>query len=262
MYQGKSNRPNLPFAKKKPSEHDMVFGVRPVQEALRAGKELDKLFVEKGMKSPVMDEIVSLARERNVYIQYVPEEKLNRLTRKAHQGIVAFVSVVNYAKIENIVMDVFANGQEPLILVLDGVTDVRNFGAISRSAECAGAHAILIPVKGSAQVNSDALKTSAGALNYIPICKSDDLYKSVRYLKDSGLKVVACSEKGNEKIYDTPLKGPLCLVLGSEETGISNAILSLADHTSFIPLLGKVESLNVSVASGVCLFETLRQRNS
>jgi len=260
MYEGKNRKPILPFAKKMPSSEDMVFGLRPVQEAMRSGKEVDKMFVEQGARNPVLDEILSIARERNVNIQYVPAEKLNRLTRKAHQGVVAFVSVVNYAQLENVVMDVFAKGEEPLILVLDGVTDVRNFGAISRSAECAGVHAILIPIKGSAQVNSDAMKTSAGALSYIPVCKSEDLYRSIRYLKDSGLSVVACTEKGDKKLYESTFKGPLCLVMGSEESGISNHILTLADQKTYIPLVGKVESLNVSVATGIILFDILRQR--
>lgn len=261
MYEGKKYKPTLPFAKKTPSAEDMVFGLRPVQEAMRSGKEVDKMFVEQGAKNPVLDEITAIARERKINVQYVPAEKLNRLTRKAHQGVVAFLSVIHYADIENVVMDVFNRGEEPLILVLDGVTDVRNFGAISRSAECAGVHAILIPIKGSAQVNSDAMKTSAGALSYIPVCKSEDLYRSVRSLKDSGLSVVACTEKGSVRMHDTAMRGPLCLVMGSEESGISEHILTLADQKAFIPLVGKVESLNVSVATGVFLFEVMRQRS-
>ena len=259
MNEERERKPFRTFTKM-PSQEDMVFGLRPVHEALKAGKELDKMFVEKGSRGPVLDEILSTARERNVNIQYVPAEKLNRLTRKNHQGIVAFLSLVHYAQIENIVMDVFNRGEEPLILVLDGITDVRNFGAISRSAECAGVHAILLPVKGSAQVNSDAMKTSAGALSYIPICKTENLFKSVRYLKDSGLNVVACTEKGNENIHSSKVKGPLCLVMGSEESGISEDILKLADQKLFIPLKGKIESLNVSVATGIFLFEVVRQR--
>ncbi len=262
MNQGKEKRPIRTYTKSpSASTEDMLFGLRPVQEALKAGKALDKVFVEKGGSSPVLETILSVAREQGVNIQYVPVEKLNRLTRKNHQGIVAYISVVNYALIENIVMDVFSRGEDPIILVLDSITDVRNFGAISRSAECAGVHAILIPVKGSAQVNSDAMKTSAGALHHISICKSEDLYRSVRSLKDSGLSVVGCTEKGTKSLYTTDLRGPICLVMGSEETGISEHILTLADNKVFIPLKGKIDSLNVSVATGIFLFEMQRQRS-
>lgn len=258
--QEKERKPFRTFAKL-PNNEDLVFGLRPVHEALKAGKELDKMFVEKGAKGPVLEEILSVARERDINIQYVPVEKLNRLTRKNHQGIVAFLSVVNYAKIENVVQDAFERGEDPLILVLDSITDVRNFGGISRSAECAGVHAILLPIKNSAQVNSDAMKTSAGALSYIPICKTDNLFRAVRSLKDSGLTIVACTEKGDKSVHLSKLNGPVCLVMGSEESGISPDILKLADTKAFIPLKGKIESLNVSVATGVFLFEVLRQRS-
>lgn len=256
----KEKKPFRHFQKPTPNAEDLVFGLRPILEALKAGKELDKLFVEKGLENPVLEEIIPIAQQRSIVIQYVPVEKLNRLTRKAHQGVVAFLSQVNYAQIENIVMDVFSRGEDPIILVLDGITDVRNFGAIARSAECAGVHAILLPSKGSAQINSDAMKTSAGALNYIPVCKSDNLFRAVRYLKDSGLKIVACTEKGDKDIFATKLGGPLCLVMGSEEVGISIDILKLADDKAFIPLKGKIASLNVSVATGIFLFEVIRQK--
>lgn len=258
----KANKPFRPFQKPGPKSEDMVFGLRPLLEALKAGQELDKLFVEKGMENPVLEEILVLAKERELNIQYVPVEKLNRLTRKNHQGVVAFLSVVNYAKIENIVMDVFNRGEDPIILVLDGITDVRNFGAIARSAECAGVHAILVPTKGAAQINSDAMKTSAGALHYVPISRTDNLFRAVRYLKDSGLKIIACTEKGEKDIFQTSLTGPICIVMGSEESGISVDILKLADEKAFIPLKGKIESLNVSVATGIFLFEIIRQKEN
>jgi 23S rRNA (guanosine2251-2'-O)-methyltransferase len=260
------NKGNKPFRsfppqqKKMPNPEDMVFGLRPVLEAIRAGRELDKLYVEKELRNEVLDEVLATAKERDVHVQFVPVEKLNRLTRKNHQGIVAFVSAVHYAKLENVVMDAFSKGEDPVILVLDEITDVRNFGGISRSAECAGVHAILIPIKGSAQIGSDAMKTSAGALSHIPICKSDSLYHSVKYLKESGLRVVACTEKGDKSLYKTKLSGPLCIVMGSEETGISTDIVKQADDKVYIPLKGKIESLNVSVATGVILFEVLRQQ--
>ncbi len=256
----KGKKPFHAYPKSTVNKEDLVFGLRPILEALKAGKDLDKIFVEKGLQNPVLDEILPIVQERGLNVQYVPVEKLNRLTRKNHQGIVAFLSVINYAKIENVVMDAFSKGEDPVIVVLDEITDVRNFGAISRSAECAGAHALLIPQKGSAQINSDAMKTSAGALHHIPVCKTDNLFRAVRYLKDSGLKIVACTEKGDKSMFTTSLTGPVCLVLGSEESGISVDILKLADDKTFIPLKGKIDSLNVSVAAGILLFEIARQR--
>ena len=205
-------------------------------------------------------EILDLAKEKGVQVQKVPLEKLNRITRKNHQGAIAFVSAIHYAKLDNVIADTFEKGQVPLILVLDRITDVRNFGAIARTAECAGAHAIVIPSRGAAQINADAMKTSSGALNFLPVCKEENLISVVEFLQNSGLKVIACTEKTKNSIYQMDLKEPLAFIMGSEEDGISDELLRKVDELASIPQTGQVGSLNVSVAAGVIIFEAVRQR--
>jgi 23S rRNA (guanosine2251-2'-O)-methyltransferase len=192
--------------------------------------------------------------------QQVPVEKLNRLTLKNHQGVVAFISPIIYQKIENIIPEIFEKGETPLILVLDCITDVRNMGAIARTAECAGVQAIVVPSKGSAQINPDAVKTSAGALYKIPVCRHDNLVQTVRFLQESGLQIVCCTEKTNDFIYKPDYSAPTAIVMGSEEDGVRNEIIRIADHLAKIPMYGEIESLNVSVATGVILYEAIRQR--
>lgn len=235
----------------------MVFGTQAVLETLRAGKEIDKLFVQRELGN---NELVKLAEERGVPISKVPVEKLDRLTRKNHQGVICFISAINYASLHNVLSSVFEQGKVPLVLILDRITDVRNFGAIARTVECAGAQAIVVPLKGAAEINSDAMKTSSGALNFIPVCREASLNETVRYLQESGIQVVACTEKTDKTIYEIDFTIPTALVMGSEEDGISLDILRKADQLAKIPLSGQIGSLNVSVATGIALYEAIRQR--
>lgn len=239
---------------------DFVFGIRPVIEAIRSGKEIERILMQKEVGGSVVTELVQLANKHNIPIVKVPMEKLNRITRKVHQGVICFMSSVIYASLDNIVSEVYRKGETPFILVLDRVTDVRNFGAIARSAECMGIQAIVIPSRGSAQINSDAVKTSAGALNYIPVCREDNLKTTLKYLKDNGLKIIACSEKGGKNIDSADCTGPMALIMGSEEDGISSEYLKLSDEMLKIPITGKIQSLNVSVAAGIMMYEVVRQR--
>ncbi len=243
----------------RPHKEDFVFGVQSVTETLRSEKEIDKVLINKEFGA---SEIEKLAKERGVPVQRVPLEKLNRVTGKNHQGVIAFVSSVNFSVLSNVVAETFEKGEVPLILVLDRITDVRNFGAISRTAECSGVHAIVIPSRGAAQINGDAMKTSSGALNYIPVCRENDLVQTVEYLKNSGFQVVGCTEKAENYLYQADFTTPVAIVMGSEEDGISDHILDICDQRVKIPMTGKVESLNVSVATGVIIYEAVRQRLS
>ena len=238
----------------------MVFGLRPLIEAIEAGKPIDKLFFQKGLKGDLAKELSNLCRHHRIPVQFVPVEKLNRITRKNHQGVIGFIAPVHFHALEDLLPNLFERPKAPLLIVLDGVTDVRNFGSIARSAECAGADAIVIPQKGSAQVNADAVKTSAGALFNIPICKEADLRQSVRFLQHSGVQVVACTEKAEKHYFEVDFTLPTALILGAEDMGISTAHLKVADHLARIPMQGNTGSLNVAVAGGVILFEALRQR--
>jgi len=240
----------------------MIFGIRPVIEAVKAGKEIDKVFVQKGLIGENSKDLMSLLRERHVHIQIVPIQKLQRLTRKNHQGVVCFISPISYTKLEDVLPFIYEKGTTPLVLLVDGVTDVRNFGAIARTAECAGVNAIVIAEKGGAQINADAIKTSAGALNKIPVCRIKAWKKTIEYLQASGLAVVACSEKGAKTIYDVDFNRPLAVIIGSEDTGVSEECLKESEEIAKIPIQGQIESLNVSVASGIVLYEVVRQRMS
>lgn len=246
----------------KPAPTNLVIGLHPVTELLKSDKEVEKVLINKDLlgRQEGLD-IVYACRQREVPFQAVPMEKLNRVTPKMHQGVIAYVSPVPFQKIEHIVPALFEAGQVPFILILDRITDIRNFGGIARTAECAGVHAIVIPEKGAAQINDDAMKTSAGALNHIPVCRERDLGKVLNFLKDSGLNIVAATEKGEEVVYDLSLSGPLAVIMGSEEDGISEFLLRKVHHEARLPQAGKIGSLNVSVATGIILFEALRQRN-
>ncbi|MBS4061142.1 MAG: 23S rRNA (guanosine(2251)-2'-O)-methyltransferase RlmB [Bacteroidetes bacterium] len=239
---------------------DMIFGTRPLIEAFRSGMEIEKILIQNGTKSPQILEILTLAKNHEVPYQLVPMEKLNRLTRKNHQGVVAFISPVVYQKIEFLIPMLFEAGETPFIIIMDKITDVRNFGAIARTAEASGVQAILIPTRGSALITADAVKTSAGALTRINICREDNLKTSIDFLKKSGLKIAAITEKSDGLLWDADLNGPVALLMGSEETGISEAYLKMADLRLKIPMLGSIESLNVSVAAGIACFEIIRQR--
>ncbi len=237
-----------------------IFGLRPIIEAIQAGKEIDTLFIQKGLKNELFQELWQLVRARKVNYKHVPVEKLNRLTRKNHQGVFAFISPINFHKTDNIIQNVFEKGENPLFLVLDRVTDVRNFGAIVRTAECSGVQAIIVPEKGSAAINGDALKTSAGALHNIPICREFNLKATIEYLKNCGLQIIGCTEKTEEKIYQLNFNLPTAIIMGSEEDGISTEYLKICDYKAKIPMNGTIGSLNVSVSAGVILYEAVRQR--
>lgn len=240
---------------------DFVFGTRAVIEAVKNGKTIDKVLIKKGLHNELFSELLQLLKENNIVFQFVPIEKINRVTRKNHQGVLAFVSPVEFDDIESVLPGIYETGKSPLLLVLDQITDVRNFGAIVRSAECAGVQAVIIPEKGMARIGADAVKTSAGAIHHMPVCKVKSLEHTVRYLKESGLKIVAATEKGNTIYTDADFTGPLAIVMGSEDTGISPGILRLADEQLKIPILGKIESLNVSVSAALMIYEAVRQRN-
>ncbi|PCJ84315.1 MAG: 23S rRNA (guanosine(2251)-2'-O)-methyltransferase RlmB [Flavobacteriales bacterium] len=237
-----------------------IFGIRPVIEALRAGQSFDKILARKGLKGELFTELKSTAAQHKIQLQLVPIEKLNRITRKNHQGVVAFLSPIAFAAIETLLPYLFEKGEMPLILILDRISDVRNFGAIARAAECAGAHALVIPLKDSAQINEDAVKASAGALFNIPVCREKSLAKIIGFLQNSGVQIVCCTEKGNDDFYTADFDLPTAIVIGSEQDGISAELIKKADRLIKIPLKGKTESLNVSVAAGIVLFETVRQR--
>lgn len=246
--------------KDKPAD-DLIFGIRAVIEAIQAGKEIDKVLIKKGLTGDLFKELFDLIRINNVPFQYVPIEKLNRISRKNHQGVLAFVMPIALQRIEDIIPTLYEEGKIPFVLILDQVTDVRNFGAIVRSAECAGINAIIIPDKSSARINADAVKTSAGALHIVPVCRHRSLKEAVTFLKNSGLKLVAATEKAINIYTNCNLLGPIAIIMGSEDTGIDPRLLALADEQVKIPLLGKIESLNVSVAAGLLAYEVVRQRS-
>ncbi len=248
---------NNTYARKE--DKDIIFGVRAVIEAIRAGRELNKILILKGMDKELFMELKKELHGKDFNLQFVPVEKLNRLTASNHQGVIAFASAIEYLSIEEFVDAKLLAGEKVNILVLDRITDVRNFGGIARTAECQGVDAILIPSKGSALATSDAVKTSAGALNRIPVCKTDDLKNSLFYLQQSGIRIVACTEKGKSKLFETNLRGSVAIILGSEENGITQDLINMSDIATRIPLKGDIASLNVGVAAGMVLYEKLRQ---
>jgi 23S rRNA (guanosine2251-2'-O)-methyltransferase len=240
---------------------NLIYGIRPIIEAIHAGKEIDKLFIQTGLKGELYKELNELIGKYRIPTQFVPIEKINNLAPNNNQGVVGFLSTVSYQSLENVIMSVFEAGRAPLILILDRITDVRNFGAIVRTAECTGVDAIVIPSKGAAQINEDAIKTSAGAVHTMNICREENLKTTIHFLKASGLQVVAATEKTRIKYTDADFTKPTAIIMGSEEDGVSNEYLKLCDQQLAIPLLGKIQSLNVSVACGVMLYEVVRQRN-
>lgn len=252
---------NYEAPKHKQTSNKLVFGIRAVIEAIQAGQELESIYIQRGLPGgALLNELRSVMKDYDLVYQQVPVEKLNRLTPKNHQGVVAYISPITYHSLEQVIPQIFERGEVPLVLVLDRITDVRNFGAIARTAVCAGVHAILIPLKGAAQINPDAVKTSAGALYSIPVCREPNLKFSLQFLKDSGLQLLACTEKTDSAYTDADLTVPTAIIMGSEEDGISPEYLKLCDVRAKIPLIGEIASLNVSVAAGVLLYEAVRQR--
>lgn len=241
---------------------EMIFGVRAVIEAIQAGKEIDKILVKKDIQSDLSKELFAILKGTLIPVQRVPVERINKFTRKNHQGVLAFVSSVTYQKVEEQVPFLFEQGKNPFFIMLDGVTDVRNFGAIARTCDCAGVDAVIIPAKGSVSVNADAMKTSAGALHTLPVCREKNLKETLQYLKNSGFRLIAATEKGDYEYTKADYTGPVCLIMGAEDTGVSYENLALCDEWVKIPILGTIESLNVSVAAGILMYEALKQRGS
>lgn len=242
------------------SEKEFIFGMHPVIEAIAGGRQIDRVLVRQGLHGGSYHELMKVITERGIPWQVVPPEKLDYITRKNHQGVIAWLSAIEFQDIENLLPRIFEEGREPLLLLLDGVSDVRNFGAIARSASCLGADAIIIPEKNSARVSGDAVKASAGALNTFPVCRVKSITKCLTFLKESGLKAIAATEKAGEHITASEMTGPIVVILGSEEKGISRELLAMSDILVSIPISGAITSLNVSVSAGIILYEISRQR--
>lgn len=241
---------------------DYIYGIRATIEAVEAGREIDKVFVANTLQGDLARELMAVLKAHKVLVQKVPPEKINRLTRRNHQGVVALLSAVSYAKLSTIVPEIFEAGRVPLIVVLDGITDVRNFGAIARTCDCAGVDAIVIPRRGGVSVGADAMKTSAGALAYIPVCREGSTVNTVKYLLDCGFQILAATEKGAVPYVEADFTLPTAIIMGAEDTGISPDVLRLATTRIAIPQLGHVESLNVSVAAGIIIYRAVTQRLS
>ena len=240
--------------------NEMIFGIRAVIEAVEAGKDIDKILVKKDLQSDLAQELFAAVRGRNIVVQKVPVEKINRMSRKNHQGVLAFNSAITYQHLDDIVPGLYEEGKNPFIILLDGITDVRNFGAIARTCECAGVNAIVIPERGSVSVNADAVKTSAGALLHLPVCRESSVFEAVRFLKNSGFRIIAASEKAVVNYTNIDYTVPVAIVMGAEDTGVSKEVLRLCDDMVALPQMGVIGSLNVSVAAGVMMYEVVRQR--
>jgi 23S rRNA (guanosine2251-2'-O)-methyltransferase len=243
-------------------ESDCIFGLRPVIEAIKAGKQIDRLLIRQGLQGALYHELMTEVKKHNIVYQIVPLERIELVTRKNHQGVLAWLSFIEYQNIANLLPMIYEKGEDPLIIALDGVSDVRNFGAITRSAEGLGAHAIIIPEKGSARITADAIKTSAGALHLFPVCREKSVLRAIEFLRDSGLKIICALEKFGIAASEADLKGPVVLIMGSEDKGISRELIALADQKIRIPMKGSIGSLNVSVAAGILIYEITRQRSS
>ena len=241
-------------------KNEMIFGVRAVIEAIQAGKEIDKVLVKKDIQSDLSRDLFAALKGSSIPVQRVPVERLNRITRKNHQGVVAYISAVVYQHVEDLVPSLFEKGKMPFFVMLDGITDVRNFGAIARTCECAAVDAVIIPVKNSVTVNADAVKTSAGALHTLPVCREQSLTDTLKYLKECGFRLVAATEKGDYNYTRGEYSGPLCIIMGAEDKGVAYEHLALCDEWVKIPMLGTIESLNVSVAAGILIYEAVKQR--
>jgi 23S rRNA (guanosine2251-2'-O)-methyltransferase len=243
-------------------ETEMIFGTRAVIEAVQAGKEVDKILMRRDLQNDLSRELFNIVKTTSIPIQRVPQEKLDRLTRKNHQGVIAFISAVTYQSLEDIVPFLYEEGKNPFIVLLDGITDVRNFGAIARTCACAGVDAIVIPARNSVSVNADAVKTSAGALLSLPVCKETSITDAIKYLKNCGYRVFAATERAEKTYTQADYSTPTALVMGGEDYGIASENLRICDEWVKIPLLGPIASLNVSAATAVMLYEVVRQREA
>lgn len=240
---------------------ELIYGTRAIMEAVRAGREIEKIFLQAGVNNDLMKELVNTLKQHGIPFSWVPIEKINKLTTKNHQGVVGFLSAVEYASLQNLIDKAYAEGRTPFFLLLDRITDVRNFGAVARTCECAGLDAMVIEEKGNSPITSDAIKTSAGALHHLPVCRVRSLKQSMKDLRDNGIQIVACTEKAEKSLYEVNLSTPTALLLGSEEDGIAPVLLKESDVVAKIPMKGKIESLNVSVAAGIAIYEVIRQKD-
>lgn len=238
----------------------MIFGTRAVMEAIKSGRQIEKIYIQTGLTNDLVKELVHTAKQYKAPYTFIPQEKLNRLSSKNHQGVICVLSAIEYASLENIIDKAFSEGRDPFFLIVDRVTDVRNFGALARTAECASLDGIILADKGNAPITGDAMKTSAGALSHLSVCRVADMKKTIQLLKQSGIQIVACTEKASENLYTIDMNTPIALILGSEEDGISPELLKQADRLAKIPINGKIESLNVSVAAGIAIYEAVRQK--
>ena len=241
-------------------ESQLVYGIRPVIEAIRSGIEIEKIFIQSSLQGALLQELKEELKGKRIIVQYVPAEKLDRLTRNNHQGVVAAMSMIEYHNFEEVVTQVIERGEKPFIIMLDRVTDVRNLGAICRSAECAGVNTVAIPQHGSAQINEDAIKTSAGALLRLPICREENLKTTINIAKQLGIKVYAATEKGGVLYTEADMTESIMIIMGAEDTGVTPEIIKMCDGKLMIPIKANIESLNVSVAAGILMYEVVRQR--
>jgi 23S rRNA (guanosine2251-2'-O)-methyltransferase len=239
---------------------EMIFGTRAVMEAIKSGRQIEKIYIQTGLTNDLVKELVYTAKQYKAPYTFIPQEKLNRLSSKNHQGVICVLSAIEYASLENIIDKAFSEGRDPFFLIVDRVTDVRNFGALARTAECANLDGIILADKGNAPITGDAMKTSAGALSHLAVCRVADMKKTILLLKQSGIQIVACTEKASENLFAIEMNTPIALILGSEEDGISPELLKQADRLAKIPIKGKIESLNVSVAAGIAIYEAARQK--
>ncbi len=237
-----------------------LFGIRPLTEYLEGGGRPERVLIQQGLQGSNFQKLFALIRDEKIPFQMVPQERLNKYKKHNHQGVVAFMPAITYHTLESIIPNILDAGEKPLLVILDGITDVRNMGAIARSAECAGAHAMVLSDKGNAPINAEAIKTSAGALTRLPVCKERSILHAIAFLKECGIEVFAFDDKGRQTIYESDLSKPLAVIMGSEDRGVSGAAKKMSDQVARIPMKGRIASLNVSVATGVVLFEAMRQR--
>ncbi|MGB3774547.1 MAG: 23S rRNA (guanosine(2251)-2'-O)-methyltransferase RlmB [Leeuwenhoekiella sp.] len=242
------------------SKQTNIYGTRAIIEAIKAKKELGKIYLQKGLNNPLSKQLERLIKEEGISVSYVPEEKLYKLSDQNHQGAIATISPIRFAPFDQVVETILASDKKGLFLLLDQISDVRNFGAIIRTAECTGVDAIIVPKSGGAPVTDDTIKTSAGAIFNIPICKVDHIKDAIFYLQGSGIQIVAATEKTDDLIYDIDFSNHTAIVMGSEGKGVTPGVLKLVDAKAKLPLSGKISSLNVSVACGAFLYEVVRQR--
>ena len=247
---------------KKSSKNNIIFGRHPVIDAIKSGSNFYKVFIQRGTVGDFEITVRKLCRQYEIPLQYVPKEKLSKITGGNHQGIIGYLALLTYYKLEDVIPMIYEKGETPLILLLDRVTDVRNLGAIARSSEVCGAHALVVPTTGSALINADALKTSAGALTRLTVCREKSLVTAIEYLQNAGVQVFASDLQGEKPIYEMDFTAPTALVIGSEDEGVSRGILKRINQHFIIPQKGETDSFNVSVAAGIMLYEVLRQRGT